>query len=88
MSQYDDFQKHQANKENQESRKVISIINWVSSLVGTLIVLFVWDLYSTNRAIIQDVSNKLNQLSRNQAEINVQMKNLERRFDRWEDNSE
>lgn len=88
MSQYDDFQKHQANKENQESRKVISIINWVSSLVGTLIVLFVWDLYSTNRAIIQDVSEKLNQLRSSQAEIKVQMKNLERRFDRWEDNNE
>lgn len=88
MSDFDDFQKHEipvnggkkATKNDEAAGT--KLIKWVSSVLGSLIVLFTWDLYCTNRDMLQKVNDSLSVLTTRQAELTVEIQNLKEKVDR------
>ena len=86
MSDFQDFKEHELpdkpkkeiNLHREEGNRVIK---WVTSVLGSLIVLFTWDLYCTNRDMLQKVSDSLHNLDNRQARSNIKIQNIEEKLD-------
>lgn len=89
MSWFDDFNKHElpdvGDNHNDEQQGISSVLKWISSVLGSLIVLLVWDLYSSNQAMLEKVSDSMHALANKQAEISIKIQNIERQLEELKD---
>lgn len=80
-----DFKDHEL--PNKKSHREVQrdegnrVIKWVTSVVGSLIVMFTWDLYNTNRNMLEKVTDALHKLDKTQVELNIKIQNIEEKLD-------
>jgi hypothetical protein len=72
MSQFDDFNK---------LKKSNSLFQWFTTVVGGLLVLVLFDLFSTTRNLVKSIEDNTQQLEKNALVMEYKVDRLEKRLD-------
>jgi hypothetical protein len=77
MSQFDDHQKHSP----PDSIAPSPLFKWVASILGSLVVLLVFDLYASNRKALESLNQELIKVREQQARTHERIRYIERLID-------